>query len=165
MMADSTLLKSCAMPPASWPTMSIFCDWLIWFSSVRRSVVSSMIDDGGFGVALVLLDRGDEELPPALLGAVEHGLDRRDVALPFRRLVDRRDQKAAVARVHGAEDRLVGRAVRAEALRQLGEAGIGAHHGAAAVHRRDRHRRMVEEAHEADFGGALADRNARRARG
>ena len=42
MIADSTLLKSCAMPPASWPTMSIFCDWLIWFSSVRRSVVSSM---------------------------------------------------------------------------------------------------------------------------
>ena len=42
MMADSTLLKSCAMPPASWPTMSIFCDWLIWFSSARRSVVSSM---------------------------------------------------------------------------------------------------------------------------
>ena len=29
MMAESTLLKSCAMPPASWPTLSIFCDWLI----------------------------------------------------------------------------------------------------------------------------------------
>ena len=25
MMAESTLLKSCAMPPASWPTDSIFC--------------------------------------------------------------------------------------------------------------------------------------------
>ena len=113
------------------------------------------VDDGGFGVALVLLDRGDEELPPALLGAVEHGLDRRDVALPFRRLVDRRDQKAAIARVHGAEDRLVGRAVRTEALRELGEAGVGADDGAAAVHRRNRHRRMVEESHEADFGGAF----------
>ena len=123
------------------------------------------IDDGGFGVALVFLDRGDEELPPALLGAVEHGLDRRDVALPFRGLVDRRDQKAAVARIHRAENRLVGRAVGTEALRQLGEAGIGAHHRAAAVDGRDRHRRMIEEAHEADFGGALADRNARRARG
>ena len=42
MMAESTLLKSWAMPPASWPTVSIFCDWLIWFSSARRSVVSSM---------------------------------------------------------------------------------------------------------------------------
>ncbi len=69
------------------------------------------VDDGGFGVALVLFDRGDEELSPALLGAVEHGLDRRDVALPFGRLVDRRDQKAAVSRVHRAEDRLAGGAV------------------------------------------------------
>ena len=41
MMAPSTLLKSCAMPPASWPTVSIFCGWLTWFSSVRCSVVSS----------------------------------------------------------------------------------------------------------------------------
>ena len=75
--------------------------------------------------------------------------------LPFGRLVDRRDQEAAVAGVHGAEDRFVRGAVGAEALRQLGEAGIGAHHRAAAVHCRDRHRGMVEEAHEADFGGAL----------
>ena len=50
---------------------------------------------------------------------------------------------------------LLRRAVGAQALRQLGEAGIGAHHRAAAVHGRDRHRRVVEEAHEADFGGAL----------
>ena len=26
-MACSMLLKSCAMPPVSWPTASIFCDW------------------------------------------------------------------------------------------------------------------------------------------
>ena len=50
---------------------------------------------------------------------------------------------------------LFGGAVRAQALRQLGEAGIGAHHRAGAVHGRDRHRGMVEEAHEAHFGGAL----------
>ena len=71
------------------------------------------VDDGGFGLALVLLHRGDEELAPALLGAVEHGFDRRDVALPFGRLVDRRDQQAAVARIDGAEDRLAGGAVGA----------------------------------------------------
>ena len=41
MMADSTLLKSCAMPPASWPTDSIFARWLTWFSSARWPVVSS----------------------------------------------------------------------------------------------------------------------------
>ena len=113
------------------------------------------VDDGGFGLALVLFDRGDEELPPALPRAVEHRLDRGDVALPFGGLVDRRDQEAAVAGVDGAEDRLGGRAVGAEALRQFGEARIGAHHRAAAVDGRDRHRRMVEEAHEAHFGGAL----------
>ena len=33
MMADNTLLKSCARPPASWPTVSIFCDCANWFSS------------------------------------------------------------------------------------------------------------------------------------
>ena len=92
---------------------------------------------------------------PAFLGAVEHGFDRRDVALPFGGLVDRRDQQAAVAGVHAAEDRLVGGTVRTQALRQLGEAGIGAHHSAGAVHGRDRHRGMVEEPHEAHFGGAL----------
>ena len=26
-MPVSRLLKSCAMPPVSWPTASIFCDW------------------------------------------------------------------------------------------------------------------------------------------
>ena len=51
------------------------------------------VDDGGLGLAFVLLDRGDEELPPSLLGAVEHRLDRRDIALPLRRLVDGRDQR------------------------------------------------------------------------
>ena len=68
------------------------------------------VDDGGFGLALVLLDRGDEELAPALLGAVEHRLDRRDVALPFGGLVDRRDQLAALAVVDHGQDRLAGRA-------------------------------------------------------
>src|SRR2546428_272873 len=37
------LLKSCAMPPASVPTLSIFCAWRSWSSSVRRSVVSRKI--------------------------------------------------------------------------------------------------------------------------
>ena len=53
------------------------------------------------------------------------------------------------------EDRLVGRAVGAEALRQLGEARIGADHRAGAIDGRNRHRGMIEEAHEAHFGGAL----------
>ncbi len=113
------------------------------------------VDDGGLGLALVFLDRGDEELTPALLGAIEHRLDRRDVALPLGRLVDGRDQQVAVAGVDRPEDRLVGSAIGAQALRQLGEAGIGADHRAGAVHGRNRHRGVVEEAHEAHFGGAL----------
>src|SRR4030095_643889 len=92
------------------------------------------IDDRRLGLALVLLDCGDEELAPALTRAVEHRLDRRDVALPFSGLVYRGDQKAAVARIDGAEDRFRRRALAADALRQLCKARIGAHHIAAAVH-------------------------------
>ena len=113
------------------------------------------VDDRGLGLGFVLLDGGDEELAPALLGALQHRLDRGDVALPFGGLVDRRDQMVAVARVDGAEDRLGGGAVAAQPLRQLGVARVGADHAAGAVDGRDRHRRMVEEAHEAHFGGAL----------
>ncbi|OIQ67549.1 hypothetical protein GALL_508720 [mine drainage metagenome] len=70
-------------------------------------------------------------------------------------MVDGRDQKVAIACVDGTENRLVGGAVRAQALRQLGETCIGADHRARPVHGRDRHRGMVEEAHEADFGRPL----------
>ncbi len=113
------------------------------------------VDDGSLGLALVFLHCGDEELPPALLGAIEHRLHRRDIALPVRRAVDRGDQRAAVAAAQGPEDRLVGGAVEVEALRQLGETRIGADHGAGAIHGRDRHRGVIEEAHEAHLGGAL----------
>ena len=41
MMAESTLLKSWAMPPASWPTDFIFSAWSRWFSVTRWPVVSS----------------------------------------------------------------------------------------------------------------------------
>ena len=43
----------------------------------------------------------------------------------------------------------------ARAMEQFCEQRIGAHHAAVLVHRRDRHRGVVEEPHEADFGGAL----------
>ena len=113
------------------------------------------VDDRSLGLALVFLDRGDEELPPALLGALQHRLDRGDITLPVRCAVDRGDQQAAIPAVDGAEDRLVGCAVEVQALRQFGETGVGTDHRARAIHGRDRHRGVVEEAHEADFGGAL----------
>ena len=86
------------------------------------------VDDGGLGLALVFLDRGDEELSPPLPGAFQHRLDRRDIALPLRGLVDGRDQQVAIARIDRSEDRLAGRAIGTEALRQFCKPGIGAHH-------------------------------------
>ena len=41
----SRLLKSCAMPPASWPIASIFCAWRSCSSSARRSVMSRAISE------------------------------------------------------------------------------------------------------------------------
>ena len=40
MTAVSRLLKSCAMPPVSWPIASIFCDWRSISSARRRSAMS-----------------------------------------------------------------------------------------------------------------------------
>ena len=40
MMTVRMLLKSCATPPVSWPTASIFCDWRSWPSSMMRSLMS-----------------------------------------------------------------------------------------------------------------------------
>src|ERR1700684_1764472 len=57
--------------------------------------------------------------------------------------------------VTGREVHLVGGPFRVEVLRQFRKPCIGAHHRAGPVHGRDRHRGMIEEAHEADFGGAL----------
>ena len=39
-MTERTLLKSCAMPAANWPTASIFWACRNWASSPRRSVTS-----------------------------------------------------------------------------------------------------------------------------
>ncbi len=36
----SILLKSCAMPPVSWPTASIFWTWRSWASAAWRSIAS-----------------------------------------------------------------------------------------------------------------------------
>ena len=44
MTTPSKLLKSCAMPPVNCPTASIFCAWRSWFSSLRWSVMSMLID-------------------------------------------------------------------------------------------------------------------------
>ena len=64
------------------------------------------VDDRGLLFALpLLLDRGDEEAREALARARERGVDRRDLALPVRRLADRGFERAAVALGDDGEDR------------------------------------------------------------
>ena len=66
------------------------------------------VDDRGLLVALLLvLDRGDVEAGEALARAGERGVDRRDLALPFRRLADRGFERGAVALGDDREDRAV----------------------------------------------------------
>ena len=73
------------------------------------------VDDRRLLIALLLvLDRGDEEAGEALAGAVERGIDRRDLALPFRRLADGGFERGAVALGDDGEDRAVARALALE---------------------------------------------------
>ena len=58
-MPCSRLLKSCAMPPVSWPTASIFCAWRNCSSKPRRSLTSRAVTvnrrrppSAGMGVAV-----------------------------------------------------------------------------------------------------------------
>jgi hypothetical protein len=62
------------------------------------------IDNCGFLIALFLLDRGDVESAEALALAGQHGIDRRDVGLPERRLPDCGLQRFAIARGDGGND-------------------------------------------------------------
>jgi len=109
------------------------------------------------------LDRGDEKLAPALPRAVEHRLDRRDVALALSAaLIDRRDQMAG-GRDRWTTDRidLLAAPLEFRLCASFRKPRIGAHSPRPDLSDgRDRHRGMIEEAHEADFGGALADRAA-----
>ena len=66
------------------------------------------VDDRRLPVALLLvLDGGDEEARKALARAGERGVDRGDLALPFRRLSDRGFERAAVALGDDGEDRAI----------------------------------------------------------
>ena len=116
MMAESTLLKSCAMPPASWPTSSIFCCWvsLVLEFALRRGL--ERVDDGRFLVALLLLDRGDVEAPETLAVAGKRGVDRRNVALAARRLCDGGVERLAIAFGDDGADRSGRRLPRCSAL-------------------------------------------------
>src|SRR5262249_25547441 len=115
------------------------------------------VDDRGLPVALLLvLDGGDEKAGIALAGAGERGIDRGDLALPFRRLADGGFERTAVALGHDGEDRPVARGVAFEhGMEQSRKSRIRVRDPALLVDGGDRHRRVLEEAHEAHFGGAL----------
>ena len=179
MIAVSTLLKSCAMPPASWPIACIF--WLCakFSCSVRCSVVSSaktvaLAPSSPPGSAAET-----KSAPSASPAPFERGVDRRDVALAVARGGDRRRASAAwsrsaISRVD-RRPRSAGAAFSA-AGREAGEGGVGAQERRRGVDRGDRHRRRVEEARKAHLGGAqiasplllagraVDDQRARRAR-
>ena len=114
------------------------------------------IDDGGFLVALGLFDRGDVEARETLVAGLagERRIDRRDVALAERRLRDRGIERRPVARGGDRADRAIALPAQ-HGMEQPREQRIGAHDAAVAIDGRDRHRRVVEEPHEADLGGAL----------
>src|SRR5262249_3972982 len=124
------------------------------------------VDDRGLAVALLLvLDGGDEEAGIALAGTRERGVDRGDLALPFRRLADGGFERAALALGDDGEDRSIARGFAFEpGMEQSRKSRIRVRDPALLVDGRDRHRRILEEAHEAHFGGALqVDRAVARA--
>ena len=88
--------------------------------------------------------------------ALERGVDRGDVALALRGGGDRVAQGGAVAL--GDEAKIDGPSLAGAGLqrrrREPREGGVGAQHRARGVDRGDRHRRRIEEAREAHFGGA-----------
>ena len=96
MMAVSTLLKSCAMPPASWPTACIF--WLCAILTFERLLLGRLdgIDDRrllGALAAGAVGDGVDVEADVALLVVGQHRVDRRDVGLPLLGLFERRGRR------------------------------------------------------------------------
>src|SRR5262249_60082924 len=101
----------------------------------------------------LLLDGGDEKAGETLAGTAERDVDRGDTALPFRRLADRGFQRAAVALGDDREDRTIAARFALEpGMEQPREPRIGIGDAALLVDRGDRHRRVLEEAHEAAFG-------------
>ena len=111
------------------------------------------VDDRRFRIVVaIFVDRGDEEGRETLGSRRQRRLHRRDVALAVAGHGDRLFERAAFAFGDGRKDAAF---ALARALEHAGEQGIGAHDPSRPVDGRDRHRRIVEEAHEAHFGGAL----------
>ncbi len=115
------------------------------------------VDDRGLALGLVVLDGRDIEARRTISFARQRNVNRRDVALPVRRLHDRGFERLAVVLGDDGEDRApFGRQRLAlhDAMLQPHERRVRARDLARFVDGRDRHRRVVEEANEAHFGRA-----------
>ncbi len=151
MMAVSTLLKSCATPPASWPIACIFWLWARFSCSVRCSVVSraktiALAPSSLSGSAAETNRRAER----AALRALERNVERRDFAPALGGRGDRLAQGGVVALRHEGEDGQLS-AARGRLQRlgdETGEGGVWPQERARGVDRGDRDRRRVEEARE-----------------
>ena len=168
MIAVSTLLKSCAMPPASWPIACIF--WLCakFSCSVRCSVVSSAKTMALGAFVALRVGGGDEEARRAGGLAFQRDVEGRDVAFASLAGRDRLAQRRVIALDHAAIDRAGGlRRARlaAPAGASRAKAPLARRTTPCRIDRGDRHGRRIEESREANLGGAqiLADVFARRA--
>ena len=115
------------------------------------------VDDCGFTVALLLvLDRYDEEAGIALADTGERRVDRINLALSLCRLADGGFERTLVALGNDGEDRaVVPRSAFEYGVEQAGKSRIGVDDPPLLVDGGDRHRRILEKAHEPHFGRAL----------
>ena len=147
--AVSRLLKSCAMPPASWPTACIFCDWANWRSSLLAlGRVDELQDEARGPLALrfaahrikrgAALGRAGEQQVERLAAALRLGRDGGEL-LTHRLAVGLGDQVVEPAVLQGL------------ALRphHVAEGGIGHLDVAGGIDQRHAERRLLEETLEA----------------
>src|SRR5262249_44130065 len=115
------------------------------------------VDDRSFTIALLLvLDRGDEKAGIALAGTFERRLDRINFALSVCRRADSGFEDAPVALGDDGEDRAILPSFAFEyGVEQAGKPRIGIDDPSLLVDRGNRHRRILEEAHEPHFGRSL----------
>ena len=161
MIACSTLLKSCATPPASWPTAFIFCDCANCSSTFAARWCRARRGSPPRRPRRSSLDRGDPDAHRA--GAFSRpacSSSGGDVARGPRAAAFR----AAVSALPVAAPRTASgwsgpsppSPVRGSVPNRRAKGALAASDAARPVDRRDGDRRVVEEAREAHLRGALA---------
>ena len=169
MIACSTLLKSCATPPASWPTAFIFCDCASCSSICAQIGGVERVENGRLALAAFVAHRGHPDPHRAARrrrracsssgGMSLAAFGRRAQGRRHLRVPSPSGTRSTIERTLAASP---GARQRAEQAR---ERRVRLHDPAVPVDGRDGDRRVVEEPGEAHFGGALAlvDIEARRA--